>query len=679
MSTRRIVPALAALVAVVGVTVVVALPPAAAAPSWPAHELSVTDASGRTATAWVESEIDAGDDATIRIRGEGWTISDGSAASVVAVKLAGDRDHVRNGSSIVRYPGVVEDPTIWTLIAPPDPDAGAGVESIDADGSFEVEIDAPRGLVDGERLTVRLLSGRFAAGDVPRSLLSDPLTVGTGGDGDGGDGDGGDGGGDVCVPTTPEPTVTLADDAVDLGEPLSVTGTGWCHPASGGSVIAIKIDDGAYSRLDSTLHVNRTIWAIVEADPDDGTFAVDLDLPNGTTSGVSGSTPAFPTGAHTLRLLTGSLADGDASRTLQSAAFTVGRYRPTGVPDPLDARSELVGSSRGGVEASRSPRAVQVTVPGRGAGDWVYLSAYAADGSPRLVWGERWFRTDANGAIRAPLSADALAAGTYQLVAQSGARDEVGTLLGWAPLRIPAGAADDLDEDEPGHGDGGSGGGSGAGPGGSSGGASGDGSGSGGSGSHPGPGVSSPPGGTPWTSVPTTTAATTTPMPTSTPSAPFPDDAGFTARNAGDLEAVRDGTLITVTVAEAEPGAWIYLYAYSEPIGVGWIQLDQDRSFTVDVAALPAGDHTLAVLDAAGALVGWTPVSVPGVADPVGLAPAATPTEVTLAPVAAAPSEPWLAPADWVLLLAGALVLVLAGAARLSLRRRLEIPAEGVS
>ena len=44
--------------------------------------------------------------------------------------------------------------------------------------------------------------------------------------------------------------------------------------------------------------------------------------------GATGSTPALPTGAHTLRLLTGSLKAGDAARTLLSSEFVVGSYRP---------------------------------------------------------------------------------------------------------------------------------------------------------------------------------------------------------------------------------------------------------------------------------------------------------------------------------------------------------------
>lgn len=121
----------------------------------------------------------------------------------------------------------------------------------------------------------------------------------------------------------PVASVTVEQTA-ELGGTIHVTGEGFFHPSSTeqGSRIGIKIDEGAYSHLDASVHANRTIWAVVDADVD-GTFAIDLQLPDGTTEGGNGSTPAFTTGTHSLRLLTGSLLAGDTSRTVRSADFTV--------------------------------------------------------------------------------------------------------------------------------------------------------------------------------------------------------------------------------------------------------------------------------------------------------------------------------------------------------------------
>ncbi|WP_449283122.1 immunoglobulin domain-containing protein, partial [Leucobacter sp.] len=136
----------------------------------------------------------------------------------------------------------------------------------------------------------------------------------------------------LVIESPPEAVVTVASSA-QIGGTVRVSGEGFLHPdGEQGSRVAIKIDDGAYSRLDSSTHQNRTIWWIVDADAN-GAFSVDMPVPNGTgaDSGATlGSQPALvPGSAHTLRLLTGSLKTGDRSRTLQSSAFSV-----TAAPDP---------------------------------------------------------------------------------------------------------------------------------------------------------------------------------------------------------------------------------------------------------------------------------------------------------------------------------------------------------
>src|SRR5690606_4367183 len=159
---------------------------------------------------------------------------------------------------------------------------------------------------------------------------------------------------------------------VPLGGVLHITGTGWCHPAEngGGSVIGVKLDEGAYSRLTADVHANKTIWAIVAADDEDGTFSADIQLPDGTGGGPNGSAPQLTEGSHSLRLLTGSLKPGDAGRTLLSESFTVGAYAPNGAPNPVDAATLTTGS-RSGVTASLTASALVVTVPGAQAGDWI--------------------------------------------------------------------------------------------------------------------------------------------------------------------------------------------------------------------------------------------------------------------------------------------------------------------
>ena len=89
---------------------------------------------------------------------------------------------------------------------------------------------------------------------------------------------------------------------------------------------------------------------------DQGTEARD----DGTTSGSLGSSPAFATGPHTLRFLTGSLLAGDTSRTLQSAEFTVRRLF-TGVPVPVVSGTAEVGKTLTATPGTWQPAAERYT------------------------------------------------------------------------------------------------------------------------------------------------------------------------------------------------------------------------------------------------------------------------------------------------------------------------------
>lgn len=243
----------------------------------------------------------------------------------------------------------------------------------------------------------------------------------------------------TCVPSTPEPTVSVAETA-SVGGTVQVSGTGWCHPAaaSGGSRIAIKIDEGTFSHPTTAIHSNRTIWALVDADDTTGDWQIEMQFPDGTEAT---SLPAFTEGAHTLRLLTGSLIDGDAARSMRTEPFVVGEYSPGALPQPVDIDSGvLVSETRGGVTVEHiempSPGAWRVTVPGGNEGDWVFVNAYAGSSS-RTPFPE-WHRLDAELSVQLSLADTLLTPGELSLTVQSGDRGRVGELLGWAPITITA-------------------------------------------------------------------------------------------------------------------------------------------------------------------------------------------------------------------------------------------------
>lgn len=572
-------------------------------PTW-AHE---TLTAGDT-TAWVETDVPI--DGALRVKGRGW-VNPSGGASTIAVKLGSDPEggqYERIGDAVVG-----DDPTTWARLAPSPAEADL---PISANGDFEVTIDLPSGLTSGTYFTVSLLSGRFAEGDERRSLTTRPLPVG------GEEYVGTDPANDeVCTPTQATPSVAL-DAAVFLpGDTIHITGAGWCNSIGGGSRLGVKIDDGTYSRRDSRIHSNRTIWAIIAADPVDGTVDAEITLPDGT---ARTSSPAMPPGAHTLRFLTGSLKEGDPPRTVQSAPFTVGSYQPNGTPAPL-AASALTTASRGGLTAKLNAPGLNVakltvTIPGGIAGDWVFLSAYTADGSPRYPWDATWFRLGARGTVTVPV-ADTVPTGPHRLVAQGGNRGQVGRLLGWAPATLAE--AKDLPT-----------------------------------------GVRAT---TSSTAPPSTRVVAAAAGPgVAAPAAPTPPGDGLRARPAAPVIDARElvgvplpGTLVdtlqTIRLPATTPLEDVYVYVFdgSRAIPGGWAGVRNDKTIQVDLVNLPPADYRVTVQTATGQLIGWTEV-------PLGEAPAAievtTPTSAPAAHVGE-PSALFNATDGWLLAIGAAFAL----------------------
>ena len=122
-----------------------------------------------------------------------------------------------------------------------------------------------------------------------------------------------------------EPTLTVQSTGLTVGGKVAISGTGWTtKDGASGSTIAVKIDDGVYRRLPGQeVHPNLEVWAIIQAGTD-GSFSTTITLPTATNS-----SPAFATGKHWLRLLTGSIKDGDAIRSKRSVDLVVGKAAST--------------------------------------------------------------------------------------------------------------------------------------------------------------------------------------------------------------------------------------------------------------------------------------------------------------------------------------------------------------
>ncbi|NUJ90118.1 hypothetical protein HOW07_19045 [Plantibacter sp. MCCC 1A11337] len=176
--------------------------------------------------------------------------------------------------------------------------------------------------------------------------------------------------------------------------------------------------------------------------------------------------------------------------------------------------------------------------------------------------------------------------------------------------------------------------------------------------------IPSAPGASGGSTVTSAAASVTLTVPSTVPTAP---DAASLAEAPGiDITGI-DGDVITVSVGTQYAGQYLGAYAFSEPQWLGWalVAADGTVSFTVP-SDLEAGDHTLAVLDADGVLIGTAAftVTVTVVTNPDGTT---TTTTAVLASTGADAAVPFLAGG---LLLAAGLVLAL-----LARRRKTQVAA----
>lgn len=285
----------------------------------------------------------------ITISGTGWVASSG-AGSVIAIKLD-------DGSIKRKTP--IADPVTGAQL----PENVFAVVQAGTDGTFTATVDFPttanatKTWAAGSEGSLRLLTGKLLDGDEVRSLaVSFDVVPGTE---------------SAPSPTTPtnsatasptsdatesaedspaadtekpaeirvlpqvdpttstaprvtaasscsdETTVKLTGESTSGGKPsaplggnLKLVGSGYCvEDGSSGSTIAIKIDDGAADPVNPK--GPRGVWQVINVG-NDGSFTATVKVPT-----ANQTKPAFKAGNHSLRLLTGSLKNGDKIRTLK--------------------------------------------------------------------------------------------------------------------------------------------------------------------------------------------------------------------------------------------------------------------------------------------------------------------------------------------------------------------------
>lgn len=248
----------------------------------------------------------------------------------------------------------------------------------------------------------------------------------------------------TCAPAGDSftPRLTIENPKAVQGGKLHLTGDGWCNPEDKkASVIGLKIDDGKVSRNDATaVNDNRTIWAVITPD-ENGHIDTWIDLPTRDNAAFKNDEDAakYASGEHTLRLLTGSLREGDRSGTYGGAnsqggintTFTIGEYAPGDAPEPVNA-SDLTDGH--GVQVSRNGSTVTVTVPNAEPGTWVYAATYLGN-SPQTLYGSGWKRLDGNRSFSYETSVS-MPAATYRVVVHNGNQGADNAVLGFADMTV---------------------------------------------------------------------------------------------------------------------------------------------------------------------------------------------------------------------------------------------------
>ena len=297
--------------------------------------------------------------------------------------------------------------------------------SVDSNGKFDEWLVLPLELKIGQGLKLNIASG-LGSGNSERTITTPSLVVG---------------GQEYvepannkskCVPEVDYPTITVGEVKDNK---LHVEGKGYCNENAGAAKVAIKIDEGKVDHVEGhILGGNSTIWYIVDqVDDATGNFAIDMPLPDGTNQGEWGTAKPFATGEHTIRVLSGSLQDGDIQSTnprpkAPRLTFIYGEYKPSGMTDPVLV-SSLNTSNSNGLTATKSGDNIIVKVNGGKEGDWVQASAYP-DNSVRTWWGDNWYQLNADGEFTLPGNSS-IKEGPFKLVVASGNQGKYGKLLGW--------------------------------------------------------------------------------------------------------------------------------------------------------------------------------------------------------------------------------------------------------
>lgn len=148
------------------------------------------------------------------------------------------------------------------------------------------------------------------------------------------------------------------------------------------------------------------------------------------------------------------------------------------------------------------------------------------------------------------------------------------------------------------------------------------------------------------------------------PAPPVQDASGLDASNAGSLSGTRRGDLVTLILpsTKAKEGDWVAVFIFPGATTNGWVQVGADHSVSVDVSGLGAGTYQIAIANRDSELLGWAQLEISEAGTDTG-------EGTSLLTIGTDPKGRHDAgTSDWMLLTAGGLLALGAGAGLLLIR-----------
>jgi len=95
-------------------------------------------------------------------------------------------------------------------------------------------------------------------------------------------------------------------------------------------------------------------------------------------------------------------------------------------------------------------------------------------------------------------------------------------------------------------------------------------------------------------------------------------------------DTLRPGQSLVINVGVQHAGTWVSAWIYSEPTSLGWYLVDANGNISVTIpSTMAAGEHRIAVQDAAGNVIGWAAVTVLAIDPITGRVLASTGTDIS--------------------------------------------------